>query len=339
MNKKFKAFLICLSVLLALSGCGKKDEKVENLPEENNSEVTKEEVSEENSDKIQEKTEEVKSEKEIYTELYQQSFEKNKTLQNYTSLSQLELKMNFAGLSVGAVTEMKGVVSDFGENAFYTVDVEAMGQNQHSSMYKQGDWVYIPKSDDLQLDLNSDLSALSEDKVTKIHKDKAFNKLLNLTEGDLSKSYIEGLSKAETFDFVEDASGMRQISFVLTEKYVTLMRESITEILQETMLNGFEEQAYQQFKGFNLPEEELRQTVNQILDVYKVVFSHADIKDVQINANVDSEGYLESQNISMVISLDLSNLFKVLGQELDENTSKAVQAVEINLNSFSQFIR
>lgn len=337
MNKKFRAFLVCLSVVLAFSGCGKKEEKTEDIPEENKSEV----VTEENSEKVSVETpvEEVKSEKEICTELYQQSFEKNKTLQDYTSVSQLELKMNLAGLSVETVTDMKGVVSDFGENAFYSVDVEAMGEKQHSSMYKQGDWVYIPKSDDLQLDLNSDLSAISEDKVTKIPSDKAFNRLLNLTEGGLAEVYINGLEKANTFSFSEDATGMRHISFVYPEKHLLEISTYITDILQETMLNGFEEQAYQQFKGFNLSEQELRQTVNQMLDVYKVVFSHAKIKDVQINAAVDSEGYLESQNISMIISLDLSNLFKVLGQELDENTAKTVQAVEINLNSFSQFIR
>lgn len=150
----------------------------------------------------------------------------------------------------------------------------------------------------------------------------------------MSENYRKAVESGEDFTFEQQEDKSVQMSFDFSTESCGALKDSMVAILQETMLDGMDEQLNEQYAALGLSGSELDSLVEQILAAYREMYASLEVKNVHMKMTVDKDGFTTEQNIGMELVLNMSGLMETLGQDASAPELKQVQMLMNSSNVY-----
>ena len=250
---------------------------------------------------------------------YKDALDKNQNLNSAQQELELDMNMDLSDMELDVELEMDLAFRDKGQSAQAKTTVRALGVEQELASYIKDGVFYseVPEQPGMY------------------QRQDSYSSLLSLSDGSSSTLYKEAIDKAQDFTFEEDEDSKNlELSFSFGPESLEAMGAQLSSILEESLLQGLEDQLKEQYGMLGLDQETLSSLVEQTMAVYKKIFGSIQVQRIAQEATVNKEGYLVEQDLDIALAIDWTPLFDMLGQELDEASrqqlSQSAMTMEIS---------
>lgn len=255
-------------------------------------------------------------------QMYKDSFAKSREMEKYTMTANMDMEMDFGGMSIGIVIDMDSAVADQGQTASHKMNMTVMGQEQSMEMYQQGEYLYtsVPGTDKFIKQSYEESTGMT------------YQGLMDLSSGPMAQSYMDAIDKAENLTFQRLDNKDVNVAFDFGQESLDSLAGEISAILEDTMLGSMESQLKSQFSGLGLPEDQIQPLVDQMMEAYRSIFSNIGVDSIRMDLTMNKNGFVTKQNVDMVITMDMSGLLTALGQEVDAATAEMLKNIKMSMN-------
>ena len=260
-------------------------------------------------------------------ELYKNSFDKMEEMDSYILDSTAKMSMELSGMEVETLMELHSEVKDSGKTAAHEMFLSSDGLEQEMRMYQQEDVLYteIPGEEQYLMQNYEEGAELS------------YQGLMVLGSDAMAKNYIDAIDSAENITVEKTEEQSIRVSFDFSEESRNAVVGRIVDVLQETMLGDLELQLREEFSALGLSGEDLENLVAQMMEVYESMYSETGVESIHMEATINKDGFMETQDVDMVLTMDMSGIFEALGQPVDEAAAEQLKNIHLNMSNSSTY--
>lgn len=250
---------------------------------------------------------------------YKDALDKNQSLDSCQQELEMDIHMDLSDMELNMEMEMDLAFRDKGQTAQAKTTVKVLGVEQELESYIKDGVFYTAVPDQPGMYLRQD----------------SYSSLLALSGSGSSQLYKDAIDKAQDLSFEEDGDSKElELRFSFGQESLETMGAQLSSILEESMLQGLEDQLKEQYGALGLDQETLSSLVEQTVAVYQEIFGGIQVQSITQEATINKEGYLVEQELDIALAMDWTPLFDMMGQELDDTTrqqlSQSTMIMEIS---------